>query len=217
MHKLKDFIKRKYSWILFVVFLTIFLTIAAFVFRKNIFEFDLRIYNFLVSHRNESLNTFFTIITTLGNALTLIVITALSIILFKDKKYKILIPLNLAAIGLLNYVLKHIFLRPRPNNLRLIDEKGYSFPSGHAMASTAFYGILIYIAYNHVKDTKKRNSICLALSILILLIDISRVYVGVHYASDVLAGTCFSIAYLIMVLKVIRKREKKKEEKEVII
>lgn len=207
-HKIKDFIKKKYSWIFFGIFITIFFTIAAFVFKKQIFEFDLKIYNFLVENRNSVLNTFFTTITTLGNALTLIVIAGLSIILFENKKYKILIPVNLATVGLLNFVLKHIFLRQRPDNLRLIDESGYSFPSGHAMASTAFYGILIYIAYNHVSDKKKRNIICITLCLLILLIDISRVYVGVHYASDVLAGTCFSIAYLIILLKLIRKKEK---------
>lgn len=209
IHKFKNFIKRKYVWIIFTIFISIFIMIASFVYKKNIFDFDLKAYNFLVSHRNNVFNIFFKTITLLGNASILIIIAILSLIFLKNRKYKVLVSVNLAVIGLINYVLKHIFSRQRPNNLRLIEESGYSFPSGHAMASTAFYGVFIYIAYKHIENIKIRNITCILLSILILLIDISRVYVGVHYASDVVAGTCFSISYLIVVLKLINKKTNK--------
>ena len=124
-----------------------------------------------------------------------------------------MMPINIFLVVGMNWLLKHFFVRPRPNELRLIEETGYSFPSGHAMASTAFYGLLIYIVYKEIKNKKIRNTICILLAILISLIDISRIYVGVHYTSDVLGGTCLSIAYLIVFTQIAKMIYSKKQEK----
>lgn len=206
MKKIKELIIKNYKWIIFFLFFVIFLAIAEDVFEQEIFEFDSVVYNFLVNNRNEALNNFFKIITQFGSALFLIIITILCIIFIRDKKYKILVPANLVTIAIINIVLKNFFLRPRPNELRLIEETGYSFPSGHAMASTAFYGLLIYIVHEKVENKILRNTICIMLGLLILLISISRIYVGVHYTSDVIAGTCFSIAYLILITRLIKSQ-----------
>ena len=115
-----------------------------------------------------------------------------------------MIPANLFIIVGMNLLLKNIFVRPRPSELRLIEETGYSFPSGHAMASTAVYGLLLYIVFREVKNKKIRNIACILLAILIFTIDMSRIYVGVHYASDVIAGTCLSIAYLILFITIMK-------------
>lgn len=206
MKKIKELIIKNYKWIIFFLFFVIFLAIAEDVFEQEIFEFDSVVYNFLVNNRNEVLNNFFKIITQFGSAIVLIIITILCVIFIRDKKYKILVPANLVTIAIINIVLKNFFLRPRPNELRLIEETGYSFPSGHAMASTAFYGILIYIAHEKIENKILRNTICIMLGLLILLISISRIYVGVHYTSDVIAGTCFSIAYLILITRLIKSQ-----------
>lgn len=206
MKKIKELIIKNYKWIIFFLFFVIFLAIAEDVFEQEIFEFDSVVYNFLVNNRNEALNNFFKIITQFGSALVLIIITILCVIFIRDKKYKILVPANLLTIAIINIVLKNFFLRPRPNELRLIEETGYSFPSGHAMASTAFYGLLIYIAHEKIENKILRNTICIMLGLLILLISVSRIYVGVHYTSDVIAGTCFSIAYLILITRLIKSQ-----------
>ncbi len=206
MKKIKELIIKNYKWIIFFLFFVIFLAIAEDVFEQEIFEFDSVVYNFLVNNRNEVLNNFFKIITQFGSAIVLIIITILCVIFIRDKKYKILVPANLVTIAIINIVLKNFFLRPRPNELRLIEETGYSFPSGHAMASTAFYGLLIYIVHEKVENKILRNTICIMLGLLILLISISRIYVGVHYTSDVIAGTCFSIAYLILITRLIKSQ-----------
>lgn len=203
MENLKEKTKSSLKWILFLLVIFVFIKIAKRVFIKEIFIFDGIIYHFLVSMRSYILNGFFKVITNMGSALVLAIVTALCVIFIRDKKYKLLVPVNLAIIAGLNIILKNIFVRQRPNQLRLIEEKGYSFPSGHAMACTAFYGLLIYIAYKKIQNKLIRNTICIILAILIILIDISRIYVGVHYTSDVLAGTCFSIAYLIIITKLI--------------
>ena len=206
MKKIKELIIKNYKWIIFFLFFVIFLAIAEDVFEQEIFEFDSVVYNFLVNNRNEALNNFFKIITQFGSALVLIIITILCVIFIRDKKYKILVPANLLTIAIINIVLKNFFLRPRPNELRLIEETGYSFPSGHAMASTAFYGLIIYIVHEKVENKILRNTICIMLGLLILLISVSRIYVGVHYTSDVIAGTCFSIAYLILITRLIKSQ-----------
>ena len=206
MKTIKELIIKNYKWIIFFAFFVIFLAIAEDVFEQEIFEFDSVVYNFLVDNRNNVLNNFFKIITQFGSALFLIIITILCVIFIRDKKYKILVPANLVTIAIINIVLKNFFLRPRPNELRLIEETGYSFPSGHAMASTAFYGLIIYIVHEKVENKILRNTICIMLGLLILLISISRIYVGVHYTSDVIAGTCFSIAYLILITRLIKSQ-----------
>lgn len=93
---------------------------------------------------------------------------------------------------------------------------GYSFPSGHSMISAAFYGFLIYLIYKKVKNKKLKITLIIVLSILIVSIGISRIYLGVHYTSDVLAGFTVSVSYLIIytsiVKKIILEREKEDEE-----
>ena len=212
--KVKELIKE--NWILEIIFITlalIFFKLAEDVFEKEIFGFDGMIYNFLVNHRNIQLNFIFEAITYLGSAYVIVPVLILSIIFIKGKENKITIPINTTIALALNQIMKNIFERPRPDNMRLMDASGYSFPSGHAMVSTAFYGYLIYIAYKNIKNVKLRNCICIALSIMIFVIDISRVYIGVHYASDVIGGTTFSIAYLIIFINTIKLINYRKQEK----
>lgn len=210
MKKIKKIIKDKYKWIIFAIVLITFLAIAEDVFEREIFSFDVIIFNFLLNNRNSILNTFFKAITNLGSAMFLVPLTIICMICIKDKKYRTMIPINLFIVAGLNLALKNFFLRPRPNAFRLIEERGYSFPSGHAMASTAVYGLLIYIAYKKIEDKRIRNTICILLALLIVFIDISRIYVGVHYASDVIGGTCLSIAYLIVFIEIATIKEDNK-------
>ena len=108
-------------------------------------------------------------------------------------------------ISFINLILKILIQRPRPNGFNIINETGYSFPSGHSMVSTAFYGLLIYLSYKNIKNKILRRSICIILFFLIVLIGISRIYLGVHYASDVIGGFFLSIAYLIVFIEIVPK------------
>ena len=109
-----------------------------------------------------------------------------------------LVSANAILIFILNVGLKLIFMRERPFELMIITEDGYSFPSGHAMASLGFYGFIIYLIWNMKCKKKFKVLTTVLLSFLIILIGISRIYLGVHYASDVLAGYLVSVAYLIV-------------------
>jgi undecaprenyl-diphosphatase len=99
--------------------------------------------------------------------------------------------------------LKNIFQRERPAEFRLVNATGYSFPSGHSMVSTAFYGFIIYLIWKLEKDPTRRWIGIIGLSLLILGIGISRIYLGVHYTSDVVAGFLISIAYLVVYIRIV--------------
>ena len=113
--------------------------------------------------------------------------------------------INLIIVTLLNQGMKFILQRPRPTEYRIIEETGYSFPSGHSMVSMAFYGLLIYLIYKHIENKYLKWLLISILSLLIVLIGFSRIYLGVHYVGDVIAGFLFSIAYLILFIKSINK------------
>lgn len=104
--------------------------------------------------------------------------------------------INLVGIVILNQLLKNIVQRPRPSGYQLIVETGYSFPSGHSMVSMAFYGLLIWMVLHYVFDRRKRHLLVAALIMLIVMVGVSRIYLGVHYASDVVAGFFVSMAWL---------------------
>ena len=104
--------------------------------------------------------------------------------------------INLVLVVLLNQILKFIVQRPRPEGFRLAVVSGFSFPSGHSMVAMAFFGLLAWFVWRYEKNRWMRNLLVIAFSIVILMIGISRVYLGVHYASDVLAGFCVSLVWL---------------------
>lgn len=199
LEKILKALKKNYKFIILLVCIIIFLAIMEDIFEKETMMIDLIIYKVIVqSMRNNILTSIFKVITNLGGVYCLIIIATLLTIFIKDKKIAFSIPLNLIIITILNLFLKNIVERPRPIGYRLIDETGYSFPSGHSMISAAFYGLIIYFIWKNVKNTKLKYVLCILLSILIVLIGISRIYLGVHYASDVLGGFTISIAYLII-------------------
>ena len=96
-------------------------------------------------------------------------------------------------------------MRPRPEFLHLVEESGFSFPSGHSMAAFGFYGYFIYLISTSNLNKKIKIVLNIILSLLILLIGLSRVYLGVHYISDIVAGFIMSFIYLIIFTTITKK------------
>ena len=103
---------------------------------------------------------------------------------------------NLGLVVLLNQVLKFAIRRPRPDGFRLATASGFSFPSGHSMVAMAFFGLLIWFVWRYERDRRMRGALVAAFGFVIVMVGLSRVYLGVHYASDVLGGFCLSVGWL---------------------
>ena len=119
--------------------------------------------------------------------------------IFYLKKWKsesLLVAGNLSLAGILIVSLKHLYQRPRPDILHLVEEKGFSFPSGHSLAVTLLIGSLIIIVGQRVKDRTVKLILQILLGIYLVSVIISRVYLGVHYPSDVLASLCLGLGIL---------------------
>ena len=204
--KLKKFIVKNLKWIVLFICLIGFLALAEDVFNKEIMNGDIVGYKlvstFLISDFATPIAKF---ITNFGGAIILIGLAFTLFIFIKNKKIGVSIISNLAIITVLNQLLKRIVQRPRPTEFRIVEESGYSFPSGHSMVSMAFYGYLIYLIYKYVKNKYLKWISIILLSILICSIGISRIYLGVHYTSDVLGGFLVSISYLILFISTVNK------------
>ena len=166
--------------------------------------FDLNIYNFIFSLQSTWFTLFMRVISSLASATVIIATLICILVLFKNKK----VFYNFAGIALISkiitVIIKNIIKRPRPDVLfRLSFESVYSFPSAHTKVATCFYGFIIYLILNPVKNKKIKNISTLLLSLLIFLIGISRIYLGVHYATDVIAGFIFGIIVLVLFIKLI--------------
>src|SRR5699024_1480614 len=103
----------------------------------------------------------------------------------------------LIGADLLNAFIKNIYQRVRPEEINhLIEQSGYSFPSGHSMGSIIVFGSFIFLAFRYFKSKTIKRGLSIFFSLLILLIGLSRIYLGVHYLSDVIAGFSLVFAWL---------------------
>lgn len=205
MNKIKNIIKNNYKFIILLICLILFLALAEDVFNKDIMKGDIIGYSIIKSFINSSNTQVMKVITWFGSATCLIPLTILLFIILKNKRTGFLIGINLVFVTILNQLLKFVLQRPRPVDYRLIDETGYSFPSGHSMVSMAFYGYLIYLIYKSKFNKYVKIILMTILALLILFIGISRIYLGVHYTSDVVAGFLLSISYLIVFIKLFKE------------
>lgn len=127
----------------------------------------------------------------------------------RHKWYSIKVPaIALSSLALM-VGLKHLFGRPRPLDPILQEFKGLSFPSGHALMSVTFYGLLVYLTWHQVKDKTLKWIIIVFLLLWINVIGFSRIYLRAHNFSDVIAGYCIGMIWLFISLKLIRRMEKR--------
>ncbi|MGA4513705.1 phosphatase PAP2 family protein [Staphylococcus caledonicus] len=191
---------------LLIIFTLIFGIIAFFHESRLGKWVDNEVYEFIYSSESFITTSILLGATKIGEVWAMVCLSLMLVAYLMLKKYRIetlffVIVMILSSI--INPVLKNIFDRERPTLLRLIDITGFSFPSGHAMGSTSFFGSAIFIANRRVSGSYKGVLIGLC-ALFIMLISISRVYLGVHYPTDVIAGIiggAFCIVLSTLILK----------------
>ena len=198
--------------VLFVVSFFVFVFLARRIFWQKKDEFDFAVFEFmkpLISELRTDTMQFFTF---LGTHTFLIPMNCLLIGYFlfikRHRWYSITVPVvSLGGVSLMA-ILKNLFGRPRPDNPLLKTVSGLSFPSGHALVSVAFYGLLIYLVWHNITHKFWRWVVIVLLLMLILTIGVSRIYLRVHYASDVLAGFAMGLIWLVLSIWVVRRIER---------
>lgn len=153
---------------------------------------------------SPSLTFIMKLFTTIGGGLPLILLMITVMVILHTflghRKELIFLAVVMLGSTLINWGLKTLFHRVRPDFHRLIEVAGYSFPSGHSMAAFSFYGALAYLIWSHIPSLLGRSSVIILSSLFVFAIGTSRIYLGVHYPSDVIAGYFVSGCWLILTI-----------------
>lgn len=194
----------------FVMMLTLMLMSACLVLiinklRTGQIVWDTNAINYVYFIRNSELNKFAIAVTKTGNPLSIAIFTitiSLTFYCCKKKEEAFFYLANILGIWILNEIIKAVFKRSRPNVVKLVHASGYSFPSGHSMVFMTAALILVFFITKYIKN----KYLAFILSALIIvygfMVGISRVYVGVHYLSDVLFGWTFSVIWTLISMTV---------------
>lgn len=174
--------------------------IAVLIGKNNIDWFDKAGVSIIRGTERAELTAIMKFFTFIGAGVPIFIITALvALMLFFAFKYRGELVFFMGVVigsALLNDVLKLLFQRARPTLNRIVEAEGFSYPSGHSMAAFTLYGVLCYLLWNHSRTLSTRILLLATVTILVLAIGISRIYLGVHYPSDVVGGYLASCAWL---------------------
>ena len=166
---------------------------------EQLTSFDTPIQTWLRGDLPAALTTFFKLVTSVIDPMGIIIWVSALVLFFLYKKWKLeaaLLAGNLVLHGILIKLIKLLYQRSRPSLSHLVKEGGYSFPSGHAMATAVVVGTLIIIAQQRIQNQKIKRLVQGLLLLFIFMIMASRVYLGVHYPTDVIGGALMGFAFL---------------------
>ncbi|HUR12818.1 MAG TPA: phosphatase PAP2 family protein [Flavitalea sp.] len=198
--------------ILFVIALFAFVFLVYWIIKENRVGFDFAVFKLIEPHITNVRTGIMNSISFLGAHSFLIpanlILIAYFLFIKKRRWYSIKIPVVSLGSLLVMMGLKRFFSRPRPDNPILREVSNFSFPSGHAMVSFTFYGLLIYLVWQNVRNLWLRWILVISLVCLIIAIGVSRIYLRYHYATDVLAGFCLGLIWLVISIAVITRIEK---------
>ncbi len=189
--------KNKKYYIPFT-FLVLFIVNSVLVVNNKFLKVDESVHNFIIRYSSEITTKAMKIFTFLGSTPFIIGLCFLLFVLFivfKKKNFAYKCAGVLIISTLINNIVKVIIRRPRPEYITVV-EKTFSYPSGHTMASATLYGFLIYYIWHENFDKNYKILFTIILSIIPILVGISRIYLGAHYFSDVIGGAFLSIAIL---------------------
>ena len=188
--------------------LAAFALVLVCVLADNTAGFDDPVREWFYGIREPALTSAAITITTLANKYVIIGLCFLLLIIPRTRM-TLGIPLSAGALGvtILNSLIKHLVQRTRPEVLHLVTEHGHSFPSGHSITSMFFYGLAIWLVWQYVDKWLLKWILTILLAIPMLLIGPTRVYLGVHFPTDVLGAWCLAVAAIILEIEIISSRQ----------
>lgn len=203
---------KKRQIALIVVPIMLFIILAISIDAELTVGFENWAYNETVEHMSPVVTNIVKVITHTGDPIPVILI-CLTLILIPKTRIKCGLPvsINVIILEIINYTLKIIFARERPDILRLITETSPSFPSGHAMINSAIYMMLILCVYKDVENKKIKYLLITIFAIYPFIIGLTRVYLGVHYITDVIGGWLLGVSLTFGIYKLLGVLYKKKK------
>lgn len=206
---LKKILKENIGYLIVLIFLLIISVVVKLYFSDYILSFDKSISDFFqIKLVSESNTTFMKVVTFFGSAIPFIVIVLLTFLFIKNKSYSFYMFLNLLWVYVVSVIFKNVIMRERPVISLIEKPSDFSFPSGHTMCSIAFYGFVVYLLLKNVKNYFLKWLIIFIFAMLVIFIGISRIYLNVHYFTDVIAGLILGSICLLMIINIYNKNEK---------
>ncbi|WP_432353474.1 phosphatase PAP2 family protein [Sporosarcina sp. A2] len=187
-----------------LILAAVFGYVASSISSGSIVRFDSAIIDVVQGREAPGLTEVMKVFTTIGSTTTVLIFSLITLgllLYFRQKALTILFVIVIGGTGILNLVLKLFFQRARPDLHRLVEISGYSFPSGHTMMATSLYVILAFILWRNIRNAGRILIVFVAL-FMIGMICISRIYLGVHYPSDVVGGITASSFWLLISISV---------------
>ena len=188
----------------FTVSIAVFFVMLFLVQSGKAAAFDDAVRFFFYDMRSGALTSAAKAMTYLGNWQSVTVLCIILLII-KPTRIRYGIPVSAGAISVtvINKIIKNLVRRERPDQIyHLIKQGGYSFPSGHSITSMFVFGMLIYLVRVNVQNRKAANVLTVIIAVPMVCIGLSRIYLGVHYPSDVLAGWSLGIAVMMVVIEI---------------
>ncbi|WP_026902446.1 phosphatase PAP2 family protein [Pedobacter glucosidilyticus] len=187
--------------------LIIFLFTAKMIFIDERLELDFYIFKLLSTYVNTTNTAIMLFFTQLGSSVVIttgnVLLTSYFLFLKKRHWFALKVPaVSLSSLALI-LSLKSLFNRPRPLSPLLYQELGLSFPSGHALSAVTFYGLIVYIISISSLTKQTKFIINSLLVVIIFMVGLSRIYLRVHYTSDVIAGFCAGVLWLWLAIKIL--------------
>ncbi len=188
--------------------------IALLVSDKKIAQFDNVIVNLVQGLKSPTLTSIMRFFTFIGSGIPVVVVSIIVLFflyqILHHRRELILFIWIVIGSALLNETLKLVFHRARPTLHRIVNANGFSFPSGHSMAAFSLYGVLAFLLWRHISTFTGRGILIVCSSAMILMIGVSRIYLGVHYPSDVLGGFLASGCWLAVSIWFYQRYQEKK-------
>lgn len=195
---------KTYKKVVIAISSVIFITLLLMYLFSDLSSFDEFFYKRIIFFKSDFFTNVFKCITFLGSGVFLIGLVIVSIL--SNKKIGISILISVLFVNILNNLIKIIVCRHRPLDINLIVETGYSFPSGHSINSISAYGLIFYYLYISKFEKNLKKVLLILIFLIMILVPISRVYLGVHYFSDVVAGSCLGIIWIMLYTTYLEKK-----------